>query len=183
MKTVHALLAVDSIAPNRTTNDYDTSALMITFANGHTSCARALVACPGIVINPKSPRFANDTAFNDACNGLEGTTRVVMVGLLLLVDGCHFRRNTDGDTPPDVAEGDAGIVNVFASAVDYWQRRRNGGHSWVMQEAVWTLLLVRQRLGALAPATGGSTAPALLPDAIRLAACAFLRSADFMPKR
>jgi len=79
---------------------------------------------------------------------------------------------------PHVSCGDKGVAKVFASGVDYWQRRRHGGHSWAMQEAVATLLLVRQRLGALAPATPAAALLPCLPEEIWLAACTFLRGAD-----
>ena len=106
----------------------------------------------------------------------------------------------DGRTPLDHAAGHKGVVKVFASGVDYWQRRRRGGHSWALKEAVATLLLVRQRLDTraavlqAAPPLGRralrSRSRALadaaaqlphLPEEIWLAACGFLRSADFMP--
>ena len=89
------------------------------------------------------------------------------------------------------------MLKVFASGVDYWQRRRHRGHAWALREAVTALLLARQRLGARAAAKAlappgrvlrsrsGSAARARalphLPEEIWLAVCAFLRSADFMP--
>ena len=100
--------------------------------------------------------------------------------IVLLRGGCRFLRNAEGRTPLDLAAGDncKGVLKVFASGVDYWQRRYHSGHAWSMKEAVITLLLVRERLGALA-----STAPSPLPhlpEEIWLALCAFLRSADFL---
>jgi len=105
-----------------------------------------------------------------------------MVALLLLAGGCRFQLNDNGDTPLKLAGGDTGVLKAFASGVDYWQRRRHGGHSWAMREVVRTLLLVRQRLGALAAATPAAALLPRLPEEIWLAACAFLRGADFMPK-
>ena len=69
------------------------------------------------------------------------------------------------------------MVAVFASGVDYWQRKRHGGHSWAMREAITALLLARQRLGTLAPAASPLVH---LPEEIWLAVCCFLRSADFV---
>ena len=79
------------------------------------------------------------------------------------------------------------MLEVFASGVDYWQRKRHGGHAWVMKEVVETLLLVRQRLDAHALANLGTPHAPLhpafphLPEEIWLVALEFLRSADFMP--
>ena len=88
-----------------------------------------------------------------------------------------------GATPLDYAEGDKAVRKVFASGVDYWQRRLHGGHAWAMKEVVWAVLLVRQRLDADALAVAVGALPHLphLPEEIWLAALAFLRSADFMP--
>ena len=127
-----------------------------------------------------------------------------MVEVLLLAGGCRFLRDDGGKTPLDCAGGHQVVRKVFASGVDYWQRRRHGGHSWALKEAVATLLLVRQRLdaqgaGVLPPAPPAAPprghalrsrsrslaqATAQLPhllEEIWLVACGFLRSADFVP--
>ena len=101
-------------------------------------------------------------------------------GLLLTAGGCRFQLNDAGQTPLGLAAGDRGVLKVFASGIDCWQRQRHGGHGWGTKEAVTTLLLVRQRLdGPAAPAS--ASALVHLPEEIWLAVCAFLRSADFMP--
>ena len=95
-----------------------------------------------------------------------------------------LRRDNKGRTPLDAA-GDTAVLKVFASGVDYWRRKRHGAHAWVMKDAVWTLLLVRQHLDALALAAAAPPAAdgilPHLPEEIWLAALGFLRSADFMP--
>ena len=91
---------------------------------------------------------------------------------------------------------------AFLSGIDYWQRKHHRGHTWETREAVRTLLLVRQRLDARAhtataaaetrarrrPASRAApraaprpSPPHLphLPEEIWLAACSFLRSADW----
>ena len=178
-EVVRALLAVGGIDVNPINVD-DSSALMLAVSYSHTSCARALVAAKGIDINLKSPQFGNGTALHDACGDLHGTTRTEMVGLLLTAGGCRFQLDDAGQTPLDMAAGDKGVLKVFASGIDYWQRRRHGGHGWAMKEAVTALLLVRQRLdGPAAPAAGSLLVH--LPEEIWLEVCAFLRGADFMP--
>ena len=109
-----------------------------------------------------------------------------MAEVLLVAGGCRFLRDERGATPLDCADGHKGVAEVFASGVDYWQRKRHGGHAWVMKEVVETLLLVRQRLDAHALANPGAAhaqVPLLphLPEEIWLAALGFLRSADYMP--
>ena len=115
-----------------------------------------------------------------------------MAGLLRAAGGCRFRRNGGGSTPLALAGGDKGVLEAFASGVDHWRRTRHGGHARALREAVVALLLVRQRFGhqAAAPAHGrglrarsAALARALphLPEEIWLAACVFLRGADFMP--
>merc|ERR1712086_1200790 len=93
-------------------------------------------------------QFGNRTALHDACTKQSAE----IVEVLLLAGGCRFLRDDDGKTPLDLAAGHKGVLKVFASGVDYWQRTRHGGHSWALKEAVTSLLLVRQRLDALAPA-------------------------------
>ena len=87
-----------------------------------------------------------------------------------------------GDTALAVAAGDAAITRLFASGVDYWQRRLHGRHGWAMKEVVRTLLLVDQRLDANAALLAPHMPAALpyLPKEIWLVALGFLRSADFM---
>ena len=202
-EVVGALLAVDGLDTNHFDAD-DDSALMLAVAFINTSCVRALVAAKGIRVNLQSPKHGNCTALHDACKDLHGATRTEMVGLLLTAGGCRFQLNDDGQTPLDLAGGDKHVSKLFASGVDYWQRRRHGGHAWAMKAAVTTLLLVRQRLGRCAAPTPAPPAPAQgralrssaaraksparppaplphLPEEIWLAACAFLRSADFLP--
>ena len=84
----------------------------------------------------------------------------------------------------DAAKGFKAVLDLFASGVDYWQRRRHGGHSWAMKEAVLALMLTRQRLdNAPAPELLDHAAAEShrLPEEMWLRACSFLRSADFEP--
>ena len=96
----------------------------------------------------------------------------------------------------DAAKGFKAVLDLFASGVDYWQRRRHGGHSWAMKEAMLALMLTRQRLdNAPAPGEQGHAAAEppcsplplrtplpRLPEEMWLRACSFLRSADFEPR-
>ena len=193
---VRALLAVDGIDSNYADNSGRT-ALAMCVVNTHAGCVRALAAAAGIDINLPCSMYGNLSALHLACEKQSAE----MVEVLLLAGGCSFRRTDDGRAPPDLAAGHKGVLKVFASGIDYWQRKRHGDHSWAMKEAVTTLLLVRQRLdaqlaSALPPAPpqgcralrpeshplACTTAPLLhLPEEIWLAACGFLRSADYMP--
>ena len=188
---VRALLAVDGIDANLTATDDDCTSLMLAVLEGHASCVHALVVAKGIDVNLKSPHFGNATALHDACRDMSGAARVEMVKLLLTAGGCRFQLDDAGQTPLDLAADDKGVIKVFASGVDYWQRTRHGSHGWAMKEAVKTVLLVRQHHGALALAPAcapASLSPDLpeeiwlrMPEEIWLAVCCFLRSADFMP--
>ena len=200
---VRALLAVGGTDANLSTIEHGFSALMMAAGHGHASCARALVAANGISLNQQNPQIDNRAALHIAC----WKRNTELAELLLLAGGCRFLLDDGGDAPLDHAEGDKGVVAVFASGVDYWQRKRHRGHSRAMREAVTALLLARQHLGGRAavaappnpPAQGralrsttaraqaqASSAPAPLPlphlpQEIWLAVCCFLRSADFMP--
>ena len=150
---------------------------------------QALATTRGIDINLPCAGFGNESALHFACSKHVADGRQVgfqsaeMAEVLLLTGGCRFLRDEGGNTPLDLAEGHTGLLKVFASGVDYWQRRRHGGHSWAMREAVTTLLLVRQRLDAYSQVAALSAAPHLphVPEEIWLVACGFLRSADFTP--
>ena len=174
-EVVRALLAVDGIDTNAT-DSQDCSALMLATHRGHEGSVRLLAAASGIDINLPCIHFGNNTALHCACEEMRGATRVEMAELLLTAGGCRFQINDDAKTPPDLAGGDAGVAAVFASGVDYWQRRRHGGHAWAMKEVVATLLVVDQRLDAKHTAI-----LPYLPKEIWLVVCGFLRSADFMP--
>ena len=112
-----------------------------------------------------------------------------MASLLLVAGGCRFAledapaetRRTPLELAKDAKEGRA-VRAVFLSGVDYWQRRRHGGHSWAMRQVVLAVMLARQRLDAAPPPIlggGGARALVHLPEEIWLLMCGFLRSADF----
>ena len=192
---VRALLAVDGInADHANTNG---AALMLAVFKSDLSCVRALAAAKGTNINLPCQAYDNRSALHGACT----LQRADVVEALLLAGGCRFLRDDGGNTPLDLAAGNTDVLKVFASGINYWQRKRHGRHSWAMKEAIATLLLVRQRLDAqgaasvppavpqghralrsrsLAPTHAAVRLPHL-PEEIWLAACGFLRSADFMP--
>ena len=175
-----ALLAVDGINANHATNAGGT-ALTVAIFNHHTGCIRALAAAKGININLPRQECGNRSALHDAC-AFGGTE---IVELLLVAGGCRFLSDDNGNKPLNY-----GARKAFASGVDYWQRKRHGGHTWSTRQVVTTLLCVRQRL--FAEDSDGDTdrrkvedldALPHLPEEIWLAMCAFLRSADFAPCR
>ena len=154
------------------------------------ACARVLASAKGIALSCRSPHSGR-MALHDVC----ASKHAALVEHLLIAGGCRFalttaghgydHSNDAGDTALALAAGDKAVAKVFASGVDYWQRRLHGRHGWAMKEAARTLLLVRQRLdmhalAAPAPAAAAGALPHL-PEEIWLAALGFLRSADFMP--
>jgi len=164
---VRALVADEGFDANRALTGNGCTALMLAVDHNHPSCVRALAAVRGIDINIRCAQYFCKTALHDAC--FEQSAE--MVEVLLVAGGCRFVRDELGNTPLDDAKGHTGVATVFASGVDYWQRTRHRGHSCSMKEAVTTVLLVRTRLGSgLGPH---------LPEEMWLAACGFLRSADF----
>jgi len=198
-EVVRALLTAGGTDVNHATTTGFT-ALMMAVSQNHTSCVRALVAARGVNLNEQSTQCGNVSMLHMACTQRSAE----LAELLLLAGSCRFLLDDDGYVPLDHADGDKGVVAVFASGVDYWQRKRHGGHSWTMREAITALLLVRQRLGARAavalvpaPAAQGrvlrsatvrpkakAKAPAALPhlpEEIWLGMCCFLRGADFVP--
>ena len=72
---------------------------------------------------------------------------------------------------------------VFLSGIDYWQLRHHSRHAWAMKEVVTTLLLIDQRLDAVAEQLAPGTPATLpyLPKDLWLATLGFVRSADFGP--
>ena len=158
---------------------------------GLLGAARALAAAKGIDLNYRHQHLGR-TALHEVC----ARKHAALAEHLLIAGGCrfalttaggdrHFNDTKAGDTALALAAGDTAVTKLFASGVDYWQRRLHGRHGWAMKEAARTLLLVRQRLDAHrihhALAAPGPAALPHLPEEIWLAALGFLRSADFMP--
>ena len=159
---------------------------------GWEACARALASAKGIGLNHRA-HGSGRTALHEVC----AAKHAALAEHLLIAGGCRFSLTATGhdrnyaytkagDTALALAAGDKAVAKVFASGVDYWQRRHHGRHGWAMKDAVHTLLLVRQRLNAHALAAPGPAQWAAgtlphLPEEIWLAALGFLRSADFMP--
>ena len=164
------------------------------------ACARALASAKGIDLNCLHyDAGTGRTALHDVCS----IKHAGLVEFLLVAGGCRFAltapsqswRNfinqryghpaTDGgDTALALAAGDEAVAKVFASGVDYWQRRLHGGHGWAMKEVARTLLLIDQRLDANAALLAPHMQAVLpyLPKEVWLVALGFLRSADFMPQ-
>jgi hypothetical protein len=124
-----------------------------------------------------------------------------MVRALLLGGGCRFklttstfylRQGTAGDGTPLGMTTNPDVRTLFASGIDYWQRKHHAHHSWAMKEVVLTLLLVAQRMRAHAditqplaissdahqPVQHQPRSLPLLPEEIWLELLGFLRSAD-----
>ena len=137
-----------------------------------------------------------------------------MVRALLLGGGCRCTRATDlpqtkyrygdfyemfdgkstaGDRTPFGMTTNSDVRTLFATGIDYWQRKHHTHHSWAMKQLVWTLLLASHRMDAR---TGSAQSHArrsdghtpiqhqplplpLLPEEIWLEVLGFLRSADF----
>ena len=184
---VQALLTVDTIDVNCVMAESSTP---LTLATAHCAaacsptdrpegraCVQALVAAKHIYMNHQTSEHANRSALHDACNA--SLANADLVSLLLVGGSCRFLRDASGASPLDIARGrgDKHVLAAFASGVDYWQRRRHGGHAWVLKRVVATMLLVRQRLIGAPPPTA---ALVHLPEEVWLLVCAFLRGADFM---
>ena len=124
-----------------------------------------------------------------------------MVRAMLLGGGCRFKLTTDpfylgqgtaGDGTPLGLTTNADVRTLFASGIDYWQRKHHAHHSWTMKQVVLTLLLVAQRMGlhvhitqplalssdAHTPVLHQPQSIPLLPEEIWLELLGFLRSAD-----
>ena len=205
-----ALLAADGIDAGHANNE-GTTALDCATVNNSTVGVRALVGVNGsdIGLGHRDP-WDGKTALHYACEN----NNAEMASLLLVAGGCRFALEAapaeTRRTPLDLVGVETGdtkearaVRAVFLSGVDYWQRRRHGGHSRAMRQTVLALMLVRQRLDARPPPTptawvavrtprrrrtsaATDTAPRVralvhLPEEIWLLMCGFLRSADFPP--
>ena len=184
---IAALLVADGINVNQLDSNGDT-ALALASENGHAACVRALLAAKGIDHSTRDTDHSCRTALHHACAKKDAEA----ASLLLVAGSCRFAlcRAEHGagvpltETPLALAGNDKAVRAVFLSGIDYWQRRRHGGHSWAMRQVVLAVMLARQRLDAAPPAILGGGARALvhLPEEIWLLVCGLLRSADFGPQ-
>lgn len=82
---------------------------------------------------------------------------------------------------------DTDVRTLFASGIDYWQRKHHTHHSLAMKKVLLTLLLVAQRMGVHAVTSAQSNDRhmvvrhplPLLPEELWLEVLGFLRSSDF----
>jgi hypothetical protein len=172
---LRVLLAVDGIAQNAE-NEYGDTALMRATAEGRTSVVRVLVTAKGTTdINRED--VDGHTLLHNACTFVDRHKAMDIAGVLLMGGSCRFKVNCKGNAPLDMARKNPRLYEdlhtLFASGIDYWQRKRHGGHSYAMRQVVATALLLRQRLAVAASPLG------VLPEEIWLKLCTFLRSADF----
>lgn len=187
---IRALLASEGIGVNHECKEGNT-AISLAASYNHTECVRTLVGARGVDVNHRLP-ISHWTPLHRACS----KKNAAMVSILLTGGGNRFAAGSKGEVPLSLAivataagtkVRDKVVFSVFSSGVDYWQRRRHAGHAWAMRRVVRTLLLVRHRLGTApavraAGALPGAVFPGLphLPEEIWLAACSFLRGADFV---
>ena len=91
-----------------------------------------------------------------------------------------FERHDNHRTDATIARrtaAHAASKSIFASGIDYWQRKHHHGHSSIMKDVVRAVLLTNQRLLASAQATKLPHVPAEVWRVV----LGFLRSADFVP--
>ena len=180
------LLSTAGTDPNKAKKSGATP-LYVACDQNQRSCARLLLAAVGT--RPNAPLTVNRrTPLHSACK--EGDT--AEAALVLVGGGDRFSVSAQGRTPLADTTSEA-VRKLFRSGIDYWQRRRHGQHAHDMKQVVWTLLLVRQRLGHRALPAAAPAGPVVqdqqptallahLPEEIWLAVCNFLRSADFEPQ-
>jgi len=150
---VVTLLALGRVDAEHACHD-DETPLSTAAANGWHRCVRAIA--PHCDVNR---RVCGRSA-------LHVTRCADTAAALLLAGACRFLHNRDGITPQEAAYGNAAVVAVFDSGIDYWHRVRHAKHGHAMREAVATLLLVWARVGSL-------------PVEMWLLVCTFVRSADW----
>jgi ankyrin repeat protein len=190
-----ALLAVEGIDASLADSDDGDTPLHYAAINDMFHTVQLLLKRKEV--NASAATTNGVTPLHDACWG----NHPGMVRALLLGGGCRFklttntfylRRGTAGDGTPLGITTNANVRTVFASDIDYWQRKHHAHHSWAMKEVVLTLLLVAQRMGAHADTTQPLTLSSdahppvqhqprslpLLPEEIWLELLGFLRSAD-----
>jgi ankyrin repeat protein len=174
---LHILLDVDGIDQN-TENEYGETALMRATVEGRTPVVRVLVTAKGTTDINRVDGDGN-TLLHDACNFINSDKAIDIATVLLIGGSCRFIANREGNTPLDMAKKNPSVYKdlhtLFASGIDYWQRKHHADHSYAMRQVVTTALLIRQRLDA-------ASERALLPEEIWLKLCTFLRSADFACK-
>jgi len=178
---LRALLAVDGIDQN-TENEYGDTALMRATAEGQERVVRVLVTAKGTIdINREDGD--GDTLLHDACNVVNSHEAMDVAKVLLMGGSCRFMVNREGKTALDMARKNPSVHKdlhtLFASGIDYWQRKHHDGHSYAMRQVVTTALLLRQRLDAKSSPLGVLPELPELPEEIWLNLCTFLRSADF----
>ena len=190
--TAEALLAVEGIDASLADNNGHTP---LYYAADDSMLHTVQLLLQRKEVHASTTNTRNITPLHYACY----RNQLAMVRALLLGGGCRFRLTTDtcflregtgGDGTPLGITTNADVRTMFASGIDYWQRRHHAHHSWAMKQVALTLLLVAQRRGVHAATSTQSGAPhtavqyppmslPLLPEELWLEVLGFLRSADF----
>ena len=180
---IRALVEADGINVNLAGELTGYAALHDAAECGAVECVHALLAAHAA---DRPTAESRQTALHMAC----AAKNTAVASLLLVGGSCRFAlaskfllgEGVFGDateTPLGLAEGDKAMATLFASGIDYWQRRQHGGHSRAMKRVVLVVMLARQRLDTNSAVAGGAHGPVHLPEEIWLLMCGFLRSADF----
>ena len=151
-----ALLAVEGIDASLADND------MATHLSTTLPATRCFTPSSFYSSGRKSMRSAATTDGSTPLHVACRQNHPGMVRALLLGGGCRFKLTTDtyylrqgtaGDGTPLGMTTNADVRTLFASGIDYWQRKHHAHHSWAMKQVVLTLLLVAQRMGVHADIT------------------------------
>ena len=134
------LLGATGVAVNHAVQGGGTALMLAirTRVSDWEACARALASAKGIDLNYRPQEFGH-TALHVVC----ALKHAALAKHLLIAGGCRFALTTAGqdiyyqpteagNTALALAVGDRAVAKVFASGVDYWQRRLHGGHGWAM---------------------------------------------------
>jgi hypothetical protein len=119
---------------------------------GNADILKSLLDRVDIRVNAPHPDHGTTALHYASFCGKQDAARTLLLGggcrIKLTTDNHLLSHGTAGNGTPLGMTTDTNMRTLFASGMDYWQRKHHVHHSWAMKQVVFTLLLVQHSFAA-----------------------------------